>query len=71
MFRTLMRRVRLVLVSEGLTAADARTMGVDSYRSVEAAVAAEIDRLPIGTRAGAIGLVPQAGIVLPVIEPEG
>lgn len=70
MFRTLMRRVRLVLVSEGLTAADARTMGVDSYRSVEAAVAAEIDRLPIGTRAGAIGLVPHAGIVLPVIEPE-
>lgn len=69
MFRTLMRRIRLVLVSEGLTADDARTMGIDYYSSVEAAVAAEIDRLPIGARAGAIGIVPQAGIVLPVIEP--
>jgi len=71
MFRTLMRRVRLVLVSEGLTAADARTMGIDYYSSVEAAAAAEIDRLPIGARAGAMGIVPQAGIVLPVIEPAG
>lgn len=71
LFRTLMRRIRLVLVSEGLTAADARTMGIDYYPSVDTAVAAEIDRLPIGTRAGAIGLVPQAGIVLPVIEPVG
>ncbi len=69
MFRTLMRRIRLVLVSDGLTADDARTMGIDYYRSVEAAVAAEIERLPIGARMGALGIVPQAGIVLPVIEP--
>jgi hypothetical protein len=68
MFRTLMRRIRLVLVSDGLTADDARTMGIDSYRSVEVAVAAEIDRLPIGARTGALGIAPQAGIVLPVIE---
>ena len=68
MFRTLMRRIRLVLVSDGLTADDAREMGIDYYPSVEAAVAAEIDRLPIGARSGAIGIVPQAGIVLPVIE---
>jgi nickel-dependent lactate racemase len=69
MFHTLMRRIRLVLVSDGLTADDARAMGIDYYRSVEAAIAAEIDRLPIGARTGAIGFVPQAGIVLPVIEP--
>jgi nickel-dependent lactate racemase len=70
MFHTLLRRIRLVLVSDGLTADDARAMGIDYYRSVEAAIAAEIDRLPIGARTGAIGFVPQAGIVLPMIEPE-
>lgn len=70
MFHTLLRRIRLVLVSDGLTADDARAMGIDTYRSVEAAIAAEIDRLPIGARTGAIGFVPQAGIVLPMIEPE-
>ncbi len=69
MFRTLMRRIRLVLVSDGLTVDDARTMGVDYYPDVEAAVAAEIARLPIGAQTGAIGIVPQAGLVLPVIEP--
>ncbi len=71
MFRTLMRRIRLVLVSDGLTVDDARLMGVDFYPGVEAAVAAEIERLPIGARAGAIGFVPQAGIVLPVIKSVG
>ena len=69
MFRTLMRRIRLVLVSDGLTADDARTMGIDYYPNVEAAVVAEIDRLPSGAQKGAIGIVPQAGLVLPVIEP--
>ncbi len=69
MFHTLMRRIRLVLVSDGLTADDARAMGIDYYRSVEAAIAAEIDRLPSGAQRGAIGIVPQAGLVLPVIEP--
>ncbi len=71
MFRTLMRRIRLVLVSDGLTVDDAHLMGVDFYPGVEAAVAAEIDRLPIGARTGAIGLVPQAGIVLPLIKAVG
>ncbi len=70
MFHTLLRRIRLVLVSDGLTADDARAMGIDYYHSVEAAIAAEIERLPIGARAGAIAFMPQAGIVLPVIEPE-
>ena len=68
MFRTLMKRIKLVLVSLGLTADDAQAMGVDYHQSVSAAVAAEIDRLPIGARTGSIGVVPQAGIVLPVIE---
>lgn len=70
MFHTLLRRIRLVLVSDGLTADDARAMGIDYYRRGEAAIAAEIDRLPIEARTGAIAFVPQAGIVLPVIEPE-
>jgi len=68
MLRTLMRRIRLALVSEGLTAGDAGAMGIDIYPSVEAAVAAEIARLPIERRPGAVGIVPHAGIVLPVIE---
>jgi hypothetical protein len=45
-------------------------MGIDYYRSVEAAIAAAIERLPIGARTGVIAYVPQAGFVLPVIEPE-
>jgi nickel-dependent lactate racemase len=68
MLRTLLRRIRLALVSEGLTAGDAGAMGIDHYPSVEAAVAAEIARLPIEQRPGAVGIVPRAGIVLPVIE---
>ena len=55
MLRTLMRRIRLVLVSDGLTVEDARMMGIDFYSSVEAAVAAEIDRLPIRMHRGAVG----------------
>jgi nickel-dependent lactate racemase len=68
MFHTLMRRIRLVFVSDGLTADDAHKMGIDRYPGVEAAIAAEIDRLPIEARQGAVGIVPQAGIVLPVID---
>ncbi len=68
MFRRMMRRIRLALVSDGLTLDDAGTMGIDYYPSVEAAVAAAIDRLPVDVRRGAVGILPHAGMVLPVID---
>jgi nickel-dependent lactate racemase len=68
MLRTLMRRIRLVLVSDGLTAEDARRMGIDFYPNVEKALAVEIDRLPGSARQEAVCFVPQAGIVSPMID---
>ena len=66
MFGRLRRRVRLALVSPGLGRQDAAAMGADYYDSVEEAVAAAVARLPMTERQGAVAIVPQAGILLPL-----
>ena len=48
----------------GLTVEDARMMGIDFYSSVEAAVAAEIDRFVDDARQEQFGVVPAAAFVL-------
>ena len=63
---TLRRRVRLSLVSAGLGAEVARLMGADAYPSSLAAVTAAVQRLPIDRRAGAVAVIPQAGVALPL-----
>jgi nickel-dependent lactate racemase len=67
---TLRRRLRLSLVSTGLDEETARLMGADPYRSVEAAVAAAVQRLPAARRQGAVAVIPRAGVALP-LPPNG
>ena len=67
MWGTLRRRLRLSLVSNGLGADTARLMGADPYPSVGAAVAAAVQRLPAARRQGAVAVIPQAGVALPLL----
>lgn len=66
MWGTLRRRVRLMLVSAGLTAADAAAMRAEYYGDLEAAMTAALARLPAAERRGAVAVIPQAGVVLPI-----
>ena len=63
---SLRRRIRLMLVSAGLTAADAESMRAEYYADVGAAMKAAVARLPAAERAGAVAVIPQAGVVLPI-----
>jgi len=63
----LKERHGLVLVSGGLTAADAGTMGIDYCDTVEAAVSRAVARLPASEQAGSVAVIPQAGIILPMV----
>jgi nickel-dependent lactate racemase len=63
---TLKKRVRLVLVSGGLTEANGNQMGIPRYPTVEAAVAEAIERLPLSKQKGAVCVLPQAGVTLPI-----
>lgn len=64
---SLRRRTRLMLVSAGLTAADAASMRAEYLTDVEAAVTAAVARLPAAEQVGAVALIPQAGVVLPIL----
>ena len=68
MFGDLRKRINLVLVSDGLTPADADAMRMPYYASVEDAVADAVGRLPEAQRRGCVGVIPQAGIALPLVE---
>jgi nickel-dependent lactate racemase len=63
---SLRRRIRLMLVSAGLNAADVASMRAEYFSDVEAALKAAVARLPAAERAGAVAVIPQAGVVLPV-----
>jgi nickel-dependent lactate racemase len=63
----LKRRLRLALVSDGLTPADAATMKIPFFPSVEEALEAAVSGLPAPERTGSVAVIPQAGIVLPVV----
>jgi nickel-dependent lactate racemase len=66
MWGTLRRRIRLSLVSPGLTAEDAAAMRAEYFADVEAATAAAVSRLPASEREGAVAVILQAGVVLPM-----
>lgn len=64
----LKQRINLALVSTGLTSTDAAAMAIPYYDSVEAAVEATINRLPPADRLGAVAVLPQAGLLLPLLS---
>jgi len=68
MFGDLRKRINLVLVSDGLTPADAGAMRMPYYVSAEDAVADAAGRLPEDQRRGCVGVIPQAGIALPLVQ---
>jgi nickel-dependent lactate racemase len=66
-FGALKQRMRLALVSEGLEQQDADAMGIAYYRSVEEAVADAVAALEPAERRGSVAVIPQAGLVLPLV----
>jgi len=61
------QRIRLALVSTGLTPDDAGRMGIERYDSVESALAAGMQKLPDPARPGSIAVLSHAGLVLPLV----
>lgn len=70
MVRRRLARLKLALVSSGLTPADARSMGVPHFATVEAAVKAAVLALPPAARHGCVAVLPHGGLVLPVVPEE-
>jgi lactate racemase len=66
MWGSLRRRIRIALVSAGLTAEDAAAMRAEYFTDVEAAMAAALSRLPAPEHTRAVAVIPQAGVVLPM-----
>jgi nickel-dependent lactate racemase len=66
MWGLLRSRIRVALVSAGLTVEDAAAMRAEYFADVEAAMAAALSQLPASERSGAVAVIPQAGVVLPM-----
>jgi nickel-dependent lactate racemase len=66
MWGSLRSRIRVALVSAGLTVEDAAAMRAEYFADVEAAMVAALSRLPASERPGAVAVIPQAGVVLPM-----
>jgi nickel-dependent lactate racemase len=66
-FGALKSRLRLALVSSGLTHEDAAAIGIARFDSVEDAVSDAVRRLPPAERENSVAVIPQAGIVLPLL----
>lgn len=62
------QRIRISLVSHGLDRTDARLMGLPYFKSVQDAVGHAVGRLQPTDKPDSIGVIPNAGLVLPVIE---
>lgn len=71
MFGKLKQRVRLALVSAGLSRVDAERMGVAYFATVEDAVCEAVLSLPESERRGAVAVLPEGGVVLPVVSQIG
>jgi nickel-dependent lactate racemase len=61
------RRIRIALVSSGLTSDDAYVMGMSYHDSVEDAIDDAMGRLPRSIRPKSVGFLSQAGILLPLL----
>jgi lactate racemase len=68
MFGNLRRRIEFALVSDGLSRLDADAMRMPWFATVEDAVRAAVAKLPPSERAGSVGVIPDAGIVLPLVD---
>lgn len=68
MIARMKQRFQIVLVSAGLTAADANAMGLAHFLTVDEAIAAAVSRLPEPQRPGSVAVLPQAGITLPILS---
>jgi hypothetical protein len=66
MISRLRRRIRLALVSAGLSRSEAQVMHIPLYNTVEEAVAESVRKPPIQERAGCLAVLPYAGAVLPI-----
>ena len=60
------KRIKISLVSSGLTKNDADTMGFTYFPTVEEAIVEAVTRLPEREKRESIAVLPQAGLTLPL-----
>jgi nickel-dependent lactate racemase len=68
MIARLRRRIRLMLVSAGLSRTDANEMRIPRFETVGEALQAACDSLPRERRQGSLAVIPRAGVILPYLE---
>jgi nickel-dependent lactate racemase len=61
-------RIHISLVSDGLTRTEVQLMGLSYFKSVEGALEQAVGGLQPAEKTGSIGVIPEAGLVLPVID---
>jgi hypothetical protein len=69
MWSTLRQRVKLIIVSNGLSQRTVTRMGAQWRHSVDAAVEGALAAQPHDQRHGVVAVIPQAGVVLPMLAP--
>lgn len=62
------KRIEISLVSSGLNRTDARSMGLSYFKSAEQALEQAAERLQPADLKGSIGIIPYAGLVLPLVD---
>ncbi len=62
------QRLRIALVTSGLTRQEVERMGFGYYPSVEAALQQTVSQLPEQARNGSVGILTHGGILLPLIS---
>ena len=68
LWANLRQRVQLVVVSGGLPKREVERMGAKWRRTVDAAVEGALAAYSTGERYGTVAIVPQAGVVLPLLQ---
>jgi len=69
LWSTLRQRVNLIMVSDGLPQREIQRMGAQWRHSIDAAVEGAVAAQPFDQRYGGVAVIPQAGVVLPVLTP--
>jgi hypothetical protein len=61
------QRIRICLVSTGLTSEDSQKMVLPYYETVDEAIENAVSRLPVAERRGSVVVITHAGIMLPIL----
>lgn len=68
MYSNLRKRIRICLVSAGVSRQQAEIMKMPYFETVDQAVSEAVSQLPMGERAGSVGVVTHGGLVIPILR---